>query len=248
MVRLSPPERIGEFFGIYGLVGKGSQVIGQLLYGADPVPVPRLARRTAPTRSRCSACWSRCSSGVADLARSATTGPGPARRSCRRIWVRSPRPSGCAGRGAARASLGSVAVAAGWPGARPRPSRPSPRGSGAAGASRAPPPRASTGRRARVDRPLDGARCGPGWPPDHALRGREDLADAEAAAVAEVADQRLGRSADRPAPWPRSRERARRPGRRHGCSRGCTSRPGWGSRRRRSSASGRPRPRAGRSG
>jgi UMF1 family MFS transporter len=34
MVRLSPPERIGEFFGLYGLVGKGSQVIGQLLYGA----------------------------------------------------------------------------------------------------------------------------------------------------------------------------------------------------------------------
>jgi MFS transporter, UMF1 family len=33
MVRLSPPERIGEFFGIYGLVGKGSQVVGQLLYG-----------------------------------------------------------------------------------------------------------------------------------------------------------------------------------------------------------------------
>ncbi len=33
MVRLSPPERIGEFFGLYGLVGKGSQVIGQLLYG-----------------------------------------------------------------------------------------------------------------------------------------------------------------------------------------------------------------------
>ena len=34
MVRLSPPERIGEFFGIYGLVGKGSQVVGQILYGA----------------------------------------------------------------------------------------------------------------------------------------------------------------------------------------------------------------------
>ena len=33
MVRLSPPERIGEFFGLYGLVGKGSQVVGQLLYG-----------------------------------------------------------------------------------------------------------------------------------------------------------------------------------------------------------------------
>ncbi len=33
MIRLSPPERVGEFFGLYGLVGKGSQVIGQLLYG-----------------------------------------------------------------------------------------------------------------------------------------------------------------------------------------------------------------------
>jgi UMF1 family MFS transporter len=33
MVRLSPPDRLGEFFGIYGLVGKGSQVVGQLLYG-----------------------------------------------------------------------------------------------------------------------------------------------------------------------------------------------------------------------
>lgn len=34
MVRLSPPERLGEFFGLYGLVGKGSQVIGTALYGA----------------------------------------------------------------------------------------------------------------------------------------------------------------------------------------------------------------------
>lgn len=33
MVRLSPPGRLGEFFGLYGLAGKGSQVIGQLLYG-----------------------------------------------------------------------------------------------------------------------------------------------------------------------------------------------------------------------
>ena len=33
MVRLSPPAQLGEFFGIYGLVGKGSQVIGSLLYG-----------------------------------------------------------------------------------------------------------------------------------------------------------------------------------------------------------------------
>jgi UMF1 family MFS transporter len=34
MVRLSPADRAGEFFGIYGLVGKASQVIGQLLFGA----------------------------------------------------------------------------------------------------------------------------------------------------------------------------------------------------------------------
>jgi MFS transporter, UMF1 family len=33
MLRLSPPERVGEFFGLYGLVGKGSQVIGTMLYG-----------------------------------------------------------------------------------------------------------------------------------------------------------------------------------------------------------------------
>ncbi len=33
MIRLSPPARLGEFFGLYGLVGKGSQVVGQVLYG-----------------------------------------------------------------------------------------------------------------------------------------------------------------------------------------------------------------------
>ena len=33
MVRLCPPARLGVFFGLYGLVGKGSQVIGQALYG-----------------------------------------------------------------------------------------------------------------------------------------------------------------------------------------------------------------------
>ncbi len=34
MIRLSPPARVGEFFGVYGLVGKASQVVGQVLYGA----------------------------------------------------------------------------------------------------------------------------------------------------------------------------------------------------------------------
>jgi UMF1 family MFS transporter len=32
LVRLAPPARLGEFFGLYGLVGKGSQVVGQGLY------------------------------------------------------------------------------------------------------------------------------------------------------------------------------------------------------------------------
>jgi UMF1 family MFS transporter len=34
MVHLAPAHRAGEFFGVYGLVGKASQVVGQLLYGA----------------------------------------------------------------------------------------------------------------------------------------------------------------------------------------------------------------------
>ncbi len=33
MYRLSPPKQLGEFYGLYGLVGKGSQVLGGLLYG-----------------------------------------------------------------------------------------------------------------------------------------------------------------------------------------------------------------------
>jgi UMF1 family MFS transporter len=33
MLRLSPPERVGEFFGLYGLAGKFSAVTGPVLYG-----------------------------------------------------------------------------------------------------------------------------------------------------------------------------------------------------------------------
>ena len=32
MYRLSPPERLGEFYGLYGLVGKGSQVLGSVFW------------------------------------------------------------------------------------------------------------------------------------------------------------------------------------------------------------------------
>ena len=34
MLRLSPPQKIGEFFGLYGLAGKFSAVTGPVLYGA----------------------------------------------------------------------------------------------------------------------------------------------------------------------------------------------------------------------
>ena len=51
MVRLSPPDKIGEFFGIYGLVGKGSQVVGQLLYGLILfLLLDYLGRRRVPGR------------------------------------------------------------------------------------------------------------------------------------------------------------------------------------------------------
>ena len=34
LLRLAPPERIGEMFGLYGLVGKFSAVVGPIIYGA----------------------------------------------------------------------------------------------------------------------------------------------------------------------------------------------------------------------
>jgi len=34
LLRLSPPERVGEMFGLYGLVGKFSAVVGPIVYGA----------------------------------------------------------------------------------------------------------------------------------------------------------------------------------------------------------------------
>jgi UMF1 family MFS transporter len=34
LLRLAPPERIGEMFGLYGLVGKFSAVVGPIVYGA----------------------------------------------------------------------------------------------------------------------------------------------------------------------------------------------------------------------
>jgi UMF1 family MFS transporter len=34
MLRLSPPEQVGAFFGLYGIAGKLSAVSGPLLYGS----------------------------------------------------------------------------------------------------------------------------------------------------------------------------------------------------------------------
>ena len=34
MLRLAPPDRIGEFYGLYGMVGRFSAVSGPILWGA----------------------------------------------------------------------------------------------------------------------------------------------------------------------------------------------------------------------
>jgi UMF1 family MFS transporter len=34
MLRLTPPDRVGEFYGLYGMVGRFSAVTGPLLWGA----------------------------------------------------------------------------------------------------------------------------------------------------------------------------------------------------------------------
>jgi len=34
IVELSPPEKLGEFFGLYGLAGKAASILGPLLWGA----------------------------------------------------------------------------------------------------------------------------------------------------------------------------------------------------------------------
>jgi len=34
LIQLSPPEKIGEFFGFYGLAGKMASILGPLLWGS----------------------------------------------------------------------------------------------------------------------------------------------------------------------------------------------------------------------
>ena len=62
LIRLAPAEKIGEFFGLYGLVGKASQVVGQLAYGVV-IYLFLDTLGTAPTSWRCCRCSSRWSSG-----------------------------------------------------------------------------------------------------------------------------------------------------------------------------------------
>ena len=53
LLRLAPPERIGEMFGLYGLVGKFSAVVGPILYGDDRGGAARQPRpRRLPDRDR----------------------------------------------------------------------------------------------------------------------------------------------------------------------------------------------------
>ena len=90
MIRLSPPARLGEFFGLYGLVGKGSQVDRPAAVRRDRVPVLRLARqRRLPDRDRQPA-RDDAHRPVAGLAGQRPVG---GRRRARARGARSPRPS-----------------------------------------------------------------------------------------------------------------------------------------------------------
>ncbi len=153
MVRLSPPDKLGEFFGIYGLVGKGSQVVGQLLYGAlifllldslgngaYQVAVLSLLVTMViglwlirPVRDD----WA--GSGEADIASRAPDTRRPADPSASR-----PRPP--------RSNRVRPGSRSGGAHARPRPSRPSPRVTVGPAPSRGRPGPAPPRRRARADR------------------------------------------------------------------------------------------------
>ena len=114
MVRLSPPERVGEFFGLYGLVGKGSQVIGQLLYGLDAAVLLRRAGRWCVPARRADAPGHDAPRGLAPATRPRRTGTARARSTCTRhrsAWRRARRRSSRASPSLASPSLASQDLA-----------------------------------------------------------------------------------------------------------------------------------------
>ena len=200
MVRLSPPERVGEFFGLYGLVGKGSQVIGQLLYGLTLLLFfDTLGRGRLPDR-RPDACSATMLLG-AWLLRPVSdrwTGSGE-------IDVRGAAGAAGADDGAARAALagqGPAARRAPSPSVAgaPRPRRADhllerrARGLPAEDLARAVDRRHERRRVAAAARRR--SRAGSARPSTRSA-ACEDLADAEPAAAAEVAAPRAGRRAGR---------------------------------------------------
>ena len=52
LLRLAPPERVGEMFGLYGLVGKFSAVVGPILYGRSSRRCSARSRGRLPGRDR----------------------------------------------------------------------------------------------------------------------------------------------------------------------------------------------------
>ena len=89
MLRLSPPEKLGEFFGLYGLVGQGLAGHRAAAVRRDPVAVPAGARRgRVPAR---------CAEPARDDARRGVAAPA-GQRSLDGEW----RARGVAGRDAAR--------------------------------------------------------------------------------------------------------------------------------------------------
>ena len=197
MVRLSPPERLGEFFGLYGLVGKGSQVIGQLLYGVDPVPALRRRSASGRTSSRSLSLLVTMLIGlwlvwpVSDR-----WAGGDECRMAGRMPSRSCRPSGSrrrprrSSRAASRGPPGSVRVAV-RVALAPGPGRADHLVERRTGGRQ---PRTSRARSADATRTGGSpARRGPDRvrdrPADAGFGRGDHLADREAAAVAEVADE-----------------------------------------------------------
>ena len=253
MVRLSPPDRIGEFFGIYGLVGKGSQVVGQLLYGAlifllldrlgnGAYQVAVLSLLVTmliglwlvwPVSDRWAGSGEVVAGGDASAERAAAApgaGSGAARRPPLGRVSRRSRP-GWARRHAQAEPI--IASSVDRRGVQPR--------SSPARAFEATRTGGSPGRRGPTV-------CGIG-PADDRLGRAHDLPHREARSTSRGCTRAAGSPVAAP-PAPRSpgraRRGARRRGPRRGCSRGSACRRASGSPRRTPSARGRPRPRSAR--
>ena len=150
MLRLSPPDKVGEFFGLYGIAGKFSAVTGPLLYGAIVSTLLNAGWGAGAYQVGILSFLALMLIGVLLLRGCAgAAGPDPDR-------ARGPaaRAAGAArARGGADLAGISPSSHPGAPGARPTPSRRSRRGWAGGAASRGSPRPAPPRRRGPAGRP-----------------------------------------------------------------------------------------------